>query len=306
MTEQRNQSQDNLSSPSGSCAGMKLVVISGVSGSGKSTALHVLEDQDYYCIDNLPVGLLPDFATKMQALPGGIGKLAAVGIDARNPALDLDSFPEILNALKKTGLECEIIFLDADDDVLLKRFSETRRKHPLSDGEISLREAIHHERMLLQPISLRADLNANTTRSNVHQLRDLIRERILGKQDAGMSILFESFGFKHGHPTDADFVFDARVLPNPHWETKLRALTGKDEPVATFLEGQELVEKFYGQIRTLMEDWIPCFEADNRSYLTVAIGCTGGQHRSVYLAERLGHYFQKHYNNIIIRHRDLS
>ena len=306
MSERRNQSREDTPPPSEPSTGMKLVVISGVSGSGKSTALHVLEDQDFYCIDNLPVGLLPDFASKMQALPGGIGKLAAVGIDARNPALDLRSFPEILGTLKETGLECEIIYLDADDEVLLKRFSETRRKHPLSDRGVSLLEAIHHERMLLQPIALRADLNANTTRSNVHQLRDLIRERILGRKDAGMSIMFESFGFKHGHSTDADFVFDARVLPNPHWETKLRVLTGKDNPVASFLEGQELVEKFYGQIQTLMEDWIPCFEADNRSYLTIAIGCTGGQHRSVYLAERLGHYFQQHYNNIIIRHRDLS
>ena len=306
MTERRAEQRDQHSLISGSCAGMKLVVISGVSGSGKSTALHVLEDQGYYCIDNLPVGLLPDFATKMQDLPGGVGKLAAVGIDARNPAIDLDSFPDILGALKKSGLDCEIIFLDADDDALLKRFSETRRKHPLSDGEISLTEAIHHERMLLQPIALRADLNANTTRSNVHQLRDLIRERILGKQEAGLSILFESFGFKHGHPTDADFVFDARFLPNPHWETKLRSLTGLDEPVANFLEGQELVEKFFGQIQTLMVDWIPCFEADNRSYLTVAIGCTGGQHRSVYLTERLGQYFKLNHNNIIIRHRDLS
>ena len=306
MNERRHHERDNKSKLNGSCTGMKLIVISGVSGSGKSTALHVLEDQDFYCIDNLPVGLLPDFAQKMQDLPGGIGKLAAVGIDARNPAIDLDRFPEILGNLKETGLECEIIFLDADDEVLLKRFSETRRKHPLSDGETSLLEAIHHERLLLQPIALRADLNANTTQSNVHQLRDLIRDRIQGNKDIGLSILFESFGFKHGHPTDADFVFDARFLPNPHWQTNLRALTGLDQPVATFLEDQELVNKFFGQIQMLMDDWIPCFEADNRSYLTVAIGCTGGQHRSVYLTERLGRYFQQHHKNVIIRHRDLS
>jgi UPF0042 nucleotide-binding protein len=305
MTEHGTTNQDKYSGHIESLSDMKLVVISGVSGSGKSTALHVLEDQGYYCIDNLPVGLLPDFAQKMQALPGGIGKLAAVGIDARNPAIDLNNFPEILSSLKEAGLDCEIIYLDADDEVLLKRFSETRRKHPLSGKNSSLLEAIHQERMLLQPIALRADLNTDTTRSNVHQLRDLIRERVQGKGDSVLSILFESFGYKHGQPTDADFMFDARFLPNPHWESSLRALTGLDTEVADFLGGQELVEKFFEQIKILMIDWIPCFEAENRNYLTVAIGCTGGQHRSVYLIERLGRYFQQHHDNVIIRHRDL-
>ena len=284
---------------------MKLVVISGVSGSGKSTALHVLEDQDYYCIDNLPVGLLPDFAVKMSAFPGQLGNLAAVGIDARNPALDLSRFPQILDKLKLAGVDCEVIYLDADDDILLKRFSETRRKHPLSGEEVPLQEAIHHERILLQPIIDRADLFIDTTQRNVHQLRDLIRERIQGEQDSDLSILFESFGFKHGIATDADFVFDARCLPNPHWETKLRALTGRDKPVADFLESQDLVNQYFDQISSMMTNWIPAFEADNRSYLTIAIGCTGGQHRSVYLTERLGQYFRQQHDHVIIRHRDL-
>jgi UPF0042 nucleotide-binding protein len=284
---------------------MKLVVISGVSGSGKSTALHVLEDQDYYCIDNLPVGLLPDFAVKMSALPGQLGELAAVGIDARNPALDLSRFPEILDTLKKSGIDCEVLYFDADDEVLLKRFSETRRKHPLSGRSVPLQEAIHHERLLLQPIIERADLFIDTTHRNVHQLRDLIRERIQCEQGGELSILFESFGFKNGIATDADFVFDARCLPNPHWETQLRSLTGLDQPVADFLEGQALVESYFEQIKTLMTNWIPAFEADNRSYLTVAIGCTGGQHRSVYLAERLGQHFRQQRDQVIIRHRDL-
>jgi UPF0042 nucleotide-binding protein len=285
---------------------MKLIVISGVSGSGKSTALRVLEDQNYYCIDNLPVGLLPDFASKMSDLPGGLGQLAAVGIDSRNPALDLNTFPEIVESLRGSGVDCEIIFFDADDDVLLKRFSETRRKHPLSDHTVPLLDAIHHERLLLQPIADRADLYADTSRSNVHQLRNLIRDRLRGNQQAGLSILFQSFGFKHGTPTDADFVFDVRFLPNPHWDTQLRALTGLDQPVVDFLESQPQVEKFYSQIHTLMNDWVPSFEADNRSYLTVAIGCTGGQHRSVYLTERLGRSFEQQRDNIIIRHRDLT
>lgn len=285
---------------------MKLVVISGVSGSGKSTALHVLEDQDYYCVDNLPVGLLPEFAAKVHALPGELGELVAVGIDARNPASDLARFPTILEQLKAENVNCEIIYLDADNDILLKRFSETRRKHPLSDDERPLLEAIHHERMLLEPISSRADLYADTSRSNVHQLRDLIRERVQKTAQAGMSVLFQSFGYKHGIPTDSDFVFDARFLPNPHWEVNLRALTGLDQPVANFLADQQLVNTFFEQIQTLMSDLIPCFEADNRSYLTVSIGCTGGQHRSVYLIERLGRYFQQQSLNTIIRHRDLT
>lgn len=285
---------------------MKLVVISGVSGSGKSTALHVLEDQDYYCVDNLPVGLLPEFAAKVHALPGELGELVAVGIDARNPASDLAHFPTILELLKAENVNCEIIYLDADNDILLKRFSETRRKHPLSDDERPLLEAIHHERMLLEPISSRADLYADTSRSNVHQLRDLIRERVQKTAQAGLSVLFQSFGYKHGIPTDSDFVFDARFLPNPHWEVNLRALTGLDQPVANFLADQQLVNTFFEQIQTLMSDLIPCFEADNRSYLTVSIGCTGGQHRSVYLIERLGRYFQQQSLNTIIRHRDLT
>jgi UPF0042 nucleotide-binding protein len=285
---------------------MKLVVVSGVSGSGKSTALHVLEDQDFYCIDNLPVGLLPDFASKMRALPGELGDLAAVGIDARNPPSDLRSFPAILEQLKADGVECEIIYLDADNDILLKRFSETRRKHPLSGEDVPLLEAIHYERQLLEPISSRADLYADTSRSNVHQLRDLIRERVQKHEQPGLSILFQSFGYKHGIPTDSDFVFDARFLPNPHWESNLRALTGLDQPVVDYLQGQPLAEKFYAQIQMLLQDWIPCFEADNRSYLSVAIGCTGGQHRSVYLVERLGRHFHQRGNNVIIRHRDLS
>jgi len=285
---------------------MKLIVISGVSGSGKSTALHVLEDQDYYCIDNLPVGLLPAFAEKMAALPGGLGELSAVGIDARNPSQDIANFPEILQMLRDTGVECEIIYLDANDDVLLKRFSETRRKHPLSDEDLPLLEAIHRERELLQPLSERADLYADTTRSNVHQLRDLIRERVRHEAQAGLSILFQSFGFKNGQPGDADFVFDARCLPNPHWENQLREHTGLDRPVIAFLERQALVQRFYEHLLAFLDSWIPCFEADNRSYLSIAIGCTGGQHRSVYLAERLGRELEQRYDNVIIRHRDLS
>lgn len=284
---------------------MKLVVISGVSGSGKSTALHVLEDLHFYCIDNLPVGLLPAFALKMRALPDGMGQQAAVGIDARNPAADLHRFPEILERLEEDGVNVEIIYLDADDDILLKRFSETRRKHPLTDAEHSLLDAIHQERKLLEPLAERADLYSDTSRTNVHQLRDLIRERMNAKERDVLSILIQSFGFKHGVPADVDFVFDARCLPNPHWESTLRALTGKDQLVIDYLKSHEVVERFLTQISDFLANWIPCFEDNNRSYLTIAIGCTGGQHRSVFLTEQLGHILKKQFSSIIVRHRDL-
>ncbi|HEX23106.1 MAG TPA: RNase adapter RapZ [Chromatiales bacterium] len=285
---------------------MKLVVISGASGSGKTTALHVLEDLDYYCIDNLPVGLLPAFAEKMRALPEDLGERVAVGIDARNPASDLHHFPQILDQLRASGVDCQILYLDADDAILLKRFSETRRKHPLSDEQRPLADAIRDERQLLAPIADRADLFTDTSHSNIHQLRDLIRSRIEAQQQSTLSILFLSFGFKHGVPMDADYMFDARCLPNPHWEPKLRAQTGCDTAVAEFLQGQNLVEQFVAQVGGFLNNWIPCFEADNRNYLTIAIGCTGGQHRSVYLAERLGQEFQQQYNNVLIRHRELA
>jgi len=282
---------------------MKLVVISGASGSGKTTALHVLEDLDYYCIDNLPVGLLPAFAEKMRALPEDLGERVAVGIDARNPTQDLHHFPQILDQLRASGVDCQILYLDADDTILLKRFSETR---PLSDEQRPLADAIRDERLLLAPIADRADLYIDTSRSNIHQLRDQIRSRIEAQQQSTLSILFLSFGFKHGVPMDADYVFDARCLPNPHWEPKLRTQTGRDAEVAEFLQGQERVERFVTQVGGFLHNWIPCFEADNRNYLTIAIGCTGGQHRSVYLTERLGEEFRQHYEKVLIRHRELA
>ncbi len=284
---------------------MKLVVVSGVSGSGKTTALHVLEDLDYYCIDNLPVGLLPAFAEKMRALPDGMGERVAVGIDARNPPSDLQRFPEIIDGLRQAGVDCRILYLDADDTILLKRFSETRRKHPLSGEDRPLADAIRDERLLLASIADRADLAIDTTRSNIHQLRDLVRTR-LGLSGESLSVLFESFGFKHGVPMNADYVFDARCLPNPHWEPRLRALTGRDAAVAEFLHGQPLVEQFVADTSEFLSRWIPQFEADNRNYLTIAIGCTGGQHRSVYLVERLAGLFREDYEHVLIRHRELA
>jgi UPF0042 nucleotide-binding protein len=285
---------------------MKLVVISGVSGSGKSNALHVLEDLDYYCIDNLPVGLLPAFAEQTLASPNEAISHAAIGVDARNLPDDLHRFPYILEQLKNKGVVVEIIFLDADNNILLKRFSETRRKHPLTENELPLIEAIKKERQLLEPIASRADLYIDTSRTNIYQLRDLIKERVSGTTNQAISLLFESFGFKHGVPTDADFVFDARCLPNPHWEPGLRNYTGLDQPVIDYLREYSVVDEMQNDIKRFLETWIPRFEAENRSYLTVAIGCTGGQHRSVYLTHQLADFFKLNWNNVSVRHRDLE
>lgn len=284
---------------------MKLVVISGVSGSGKSNALHVMEDLDYYCIDNLPVGLLPAFAEQAQASNETITH-AAIGIDARNLPNELHRFSYILGQLKNKGVVVEIIFLDAEDNILLKRFSETRRKHPLTEDEIPLIEAIQKERELLEPIASRADLYIDTSRTNIYQLRDLIKERITGSTSQNLSLLFESFGFKYGAPTDADFVFDARCLPNPHWEPELRPFTGLDQPVIDYLKQHAVVEEMFEDIKNFVLTWMPRFEAENRSYLTVAIGCTGGQHRSVYLAHQLAQTLKQTHPNTHIRHRDME
>lgn len=285
---------------------MKLVVISGVSGSGKSNALHVLEDLDFYCIDNLPVGLLPAFAEQTLASTQETITTSAIGIDARNLPDELHRFPYILEQLKNKGVVVEIIFLDADDNILLKRFSETRRKHPLTEEKITLIDAIKKERELLAPIASRADLIIDTSQTNIYQLRDLIKERLTGTKSQNLSLLFESFGFKHGVPSDADFVFDVRCLPNPHWEASLRKHTGLDQPVIDFLKEHDVVVEMYNDIRDFLENWIPKFEYENRSYLTIAIGCTGGQHRSVYLAQQLCDAYKTKRSHVHVRHRDIG
>lgn len=286
---------------------MKLFIVSGTSGAGKSIALNALEDLGFYCIDNLPLALLPAFAAEAAAGSRQQNyENAAVGIDARNLTDDLSSIAATLNQLKDTGIDTEVIFVDADDATLLKRFSETRRPHPLAGAEVPLEEAIHQERLLLKPISTRADMIVDTSRTNVHQLRDLIQKRVGKGGGKGMSLLFESFGFKHGIPIEADFVFDIRCLPNPHWEPRLRALTGCSPEVAQFLEQHTEVNDFFSDIVALLDKWLPKFESDNRSYMTVAIGCTGGQHRSVYFVERLASHFRTQHSKVLIRHRELS
>ncbi len=284
---------------------MKLLIVSGMSGSGKSVALNVLEDLGYYCLDNLPVSLLPEFAERVLINKQSRVDRAAVGIDARNLTGDLGSFPEIIAKLRERGIECETFFLTADENTLLKRFSETRRRHPLTSRNVTLADAIKREGLLLEPISANADLRIETSLTNVHQLRDLIVKRLQNDHPRAMSILFESFGFKNGVPANADFVFDVRCLPNPHWEPSLRPFSGLDQPVMEFLEAEPSVNRMLEQMYRFLHDWIPQFEADNRSYMTIAIGCTGGQHRSVYLAEQLARRFQRIRVNIQVRHREL-
>ncbi len=283
---------------------MKLIIVSGLSGSGKSVALHTLEDLGYYCIDNLPAGLLSALALELRLAAKPVEKIA-IGIDARNLPQSLQQFNEILDQLKAQGISNEILFITCDPPTLIKRFSETRRRHPLSNENVSLAEAIDLERQLLEPIARRADLFIDTSQTTIHQLRDLVHQRVERREESRLSLMFESFGFKHGIPSDADFVFDVRCLPNPHWQPELRALTGRDEAVAQYLDSEAQVTAMVENLTGFLDTWIPAFEADNRSYLTVAIGCTGGQHRSVYLAEKLARHFEGRYPNITTRHREL-
>ncbi|MBL4794070.1 MAG: RNase adapter RapZ [Pseudomonadales bacterium] len=287
---------------------MKLCLISGRSGSGKTTALHVLEDLGFYSVDNLPIALIPNLVSELLQDKVSCPSNVVIGVDARNLPAQLAKFPSIVSDLqKRNDITYDIIFLDADDNTLLKRFSETRRKHPVSDENISLIEAIREERSILDPIVNEAHLTIDTTHLSLHQLRDTIKSRLGGEQlKSGIALLFQSFGFKHGIPVDADLVFDVRCLPNPFWVDKLRGHTGLEKPVIDFLSSQEEVKQMYGDLKQYLERWLPKFEENNRSYMTVAIGCTGGQHRSVYLAEKLGETFKTLFGNVQIRHRQLD
>ncbi len=286
---------------------LRLIIVSGLSGSGKSIALNTLEDEGFYCVDNLPLSLLPDFTRRMLDQGMNIYPCIAVGIDARSGPKDLHNFENIIGEVKKLPIQVDIVFLKAELNTLFKRFSETRRKHPLTKRGIPLFEAIEIENSLLAPIAHDADLTLDTTQTNIHQFRSIIKERLLEQQNSsGLSLLFQSFGFKHGSPTDSDFVFDVRCLPNPHWEPDLRPLTGQDPGVIEFLQSYEIVDRMFQQIADFIDNWIPEFEAQNRYYLTVSIGCTGGQHRSVYLAEILSKHFKEKRENISLRHRELE
>lgn len=285
---------------------MRLIIISGHSGSGKSTALHVLEDAGFTCVDNLPASLLPALVKNVENLPATGEQKYAISIDARNNWQDLKDFPEIIRSDPQLGMKCEVIFLDARTSVLIQRFSETRRRHPLSNKSTDLQAAIEKERRLLEPIADMADLTIDTSNLSLHDLRDLIKRQVADNSGTGMAVLFESFGFKYGVPVDAEILFDARCLPNPYWKPHLRNFTGLDKPVAEFLEQQHLVPEMLKDITAYLDKWLPHFEANNRSYITVAIGCTGGQHRSVYMIEQLYKHFASILPNVQVRHRELK
>lgn len=285
---------------------MKLIIVSGLSGSGKSVTLDTLEDGGFYCTDNLPVSLLKDFAKLLFGTDKPAFKFAAVGIDARNEPGAFNQFDNVMAKLKKMNIQCEVIFLRADKQSLLKRFSETRRKHPLSDEKTSLEEAIDEEIKRLAPIANHADIQIDTTNLNVHQLRKQIRERIEFQSKKALTVQIQSFGYKHGLPVDVDFVFDARCLPNPYWEPNIRAYTGKDSAVIEFLNRSNSVQRYLSDIQHFISNWLPDFANGTRNYLSIAIGCTGGQHRSVYLTEQLAKLLAADNLNIITRHRDLS
>jgi UPF0042 nucleotide-binding protein len=284
---------------------MKLVIVSGLSGSGKSVALHTLEDLGFYCIDNLPLFLLKDLALGLKDAVDEVFSNTAVGVDARSNAEELKNLPDLLLAAQARGVQCEVMFLDALTDTLIRRYSETRRRHPLTSHDCPLAEAIELERQWLDPIRQLADIYINTTRTNVHELRDLVRVRVAGAASPKASILLQSFGFKHGVPSDVDFLFDVRCLPNPHWQAKLKPLTGLDQPVVDYLEASPDVVAMRNDIATYFDRWIPRFETDGRFYLTIAIGCTGGQHRSVYLVESLRRHFEGGGHKVMVRHREL-
>ena len=285
---------------------MRLIIVSGLSGSGKSVALHMLEDIDFYCVDNIPAALLKPFISHTVRAMGDTYPRTAVGLDARNRASEIETIPALVAELRRSNINCEVLYLHAAEEVLLKRYAETRRKHPLVTGEVGLREAIALERKLLEPITTAADWVIDTSNMGVHALRDLIRERIERRREGQLSLMFESFGYKHGIPGDADFVFDVRSLPNPHWETALRKLNGRDAAVIEYLSGFASVRSMIADLTAFLEKRLSEFSQANRSYLTIAIGCTGGQHRSVYIAEQLAEHFRKAHPQVLTRHDSLQ
>jgi UPF0042 nucleotide-binding protein len=284
---------------------MRLIIVSGLSGSGKSVALHLLEDIDFYCVDNIPAALLKPFISHTIRGDDETYPRTAVGLDARNRPNEIETVPALVGELRRSGISCEVLYLHASEEVLLKRYAETRRKHPLVSATVSLREAIESERKLLEPITIAADLVIDTSNMGVHALRENIRERVERSLEGRLALMFESFGYKHGIPGDADFVFDVRSLPNPYWIQALRPLNGRDQPVIEYLAGHDSVRTMIAAVADFLTPRIAEFAQASRSYLTIAVGCTGGQHRSVYIAERLAEHFRESYPQVLTRHESL-
>lgn len=284
---------------------LRLIIVSGLSGSGKSVALHVLEDLGYYCIDNIPAALINAAVTEVRAGEGRSAELLAIGVDARNRPQDLQALPGLVDTLRAQNIRTEIIFLQASDEILLQRYSESRRRHPLAEYGTELRAAIKAEREILAEINNSADLIIDTSATSIYELADVLRERVDLRQMESLSVLIESFGFGRGIPADADFVFDLRSIPNPYWTMELRGLTGLDREVIDFLTAQKMFVAMHDDILGFLQRWIPHFENARRGYLTVAVGCTGGQHRSVCMAEKLSARLRKHHEPVLTRHNGL-
>lgn len=285
---------------------MRLVIVSGLSGAGKTVALKQYEDLGYYCIDNIPLDLVQPLLAHAVANPGPRYSLLAVGLDARCDPREIEHFPAVLDALRAQRIDVRVLFLTAEDSVILRRYNETRRRHPLSSPEISLLDAIRLERKLLKPVADLADVPLDTSHMNLHELRAAIGVRLPEVGAGKLALLLLSFGFKNGSPEGADFVFDVRCLPNPHWVPELRQLSGRDEAVIDYLDTHTVVLELFTDIKRFLERWLPAFQAQDRAYITVAVGCTGGQHRSVYLVEKLAPVFRERYEQVVVRHRELG
>ncbi len=279
-----------------------VIIVSGMSGGGKSTALNALEDLGYYCIDNLPGAMLPYFGPQISANPQLYNKVA-LGIDARSRESDLQVVLDWMASLQEDGFNCKLLFITADKAVLIKRFSETRRRHPLTGSDNTLPDAIENESQLLEPLRRHANQVIDSSKTNIHQLRRQVWN-FVDRGSSGLTIVLQSFAFKQGVPQDVDFMFDARILPNPHWQDELRALTGKDEAVRSWLENDQHVLKMTQDIQNFMNTWLPAFKNAQRSYVTIGIGCTGGKHRSVYLAEKLAGSLRTKHENVLVHHRE--
>jgi RNase adapter protein RapZ len=282
-----------------------LIVLTGMSGGGKTVALRALEDLEFYCVDNLPTELLPQLVSAASRSAGGKRRLIAVGVDVRNRGDDFQRMPGVLSELAASGVQVHLVFVDCRDDVLIKRYSETRRRHPLAVRGVSLADAIASERRLLRPLMAIAEQVIDSSELNVHQLRRLVATGYAEATD-GLTLMFQSFAFRRGLPLDADFVFDARCLPNPHWQPALRSLSGKDAAVRDFLEAEPLVGQYFDDTARWMDAWLPRFEQDDRSYVTISVGCTGGRHRSVYLVERLAAHYRATRDGVLTFHRELE